>query len=131
MKTKTKPTGKDLPLQCKIEGEELVVRIGIDVIAYAAENIPELFAQEDQLRVCDKMEFAKDVCIELLSEEEDGSGPLSNVLDKAAISAWENGSLGCYEESNPKVFTNCNVCGIVLRTAAEDEMGMCERCADE
>lgn len=29
------------------------------------------------------------------------------------------------------VFTHCNVCGIALRTRDEDEMGMCERCADE
>jgi hypothetical protein len=31
----------------------------------------------------------------------------------------------------PKVFTNCNVCGIRLRTVEEDRMGMCERCAAE
>jgi hypothetical protein len=30
-----------------------------------------------------------------------------------------------------RVFTNCNVCGIPLRTADEDQMGMCERCAAE
>ena len=30
-----------------------------------------------------------------------------------------------------KVFTNCNVCGILLRTFSEERMGMCEECADE
>jgi hypothetical protein len=29
------------------------------------------------------------------------------------------------------VFTNCNVCGIRLRTQDEDVMGMCEGCAGE
>lgn len=29
------------------------------------------------------------------------------------------------------VFSNCNVCGIVLRGKPEFEMGMCDRCADE
>lgn len=29
------------------------------------------------------------------------------------------------------VFSNRNVCGIKLRTFAEDSMGMCERCASE
>ena len=29
------------------------------------------------------------------------------------------------------VFTNCNACGIRLRTEDEDKMGMCERCAQE
>jgi hypothetical protein len=27
------------------------------------------------------------------------------------------------------IFTNCNVCGVTLRTDSEDRMGMCERCA--
>jgi len=27
------------------------------------------------------------------------------------------------------IFTNCNVCGIKLRTDDEDQMGMCVRCA--
>ncbi len=31
----------------------------------------------------------------------------------------------------PCVFSNCNVCGIKLRTSDEDKMGMCERCAAE
>jgi hypothetical protein len=29
------------------------------------------------------------------------------------------------------VFTNCNVCGIRLRTEDEEKMGMCARCAAE
>lgn len=34
-------------------------------------------------------------------------------------------------EAHMAVFTHCNVCGIRLRTADEDQMGMCERCANE
>lgn len=33
--------------------------------------------------------------------------------------------------STKVVFTNCNVCGIKLRTDDENQMGMCERCAAE
>ncbi len=33
--------------------------------------------------------------------------------------------------SPTRIFTNCNVCGIKLRTEAEDRMGMCERCCAE
>ena len=29
------------------------------------------------------------------------------------------------------VYTNCNVCGIVLRADTELLMGLCDRCADE
>ena len=36
-----------------------------------------------------------------------------------------------FRMKNEKVFTNCNVCGIKLRTDDENQMGMCERCADE
>jgi len=35
------------------------------------------------------------------------------------------------EEKQRRIFTNCNVCGIALRTDAEDEIGMCEKCAGE
>lgn len=39
---------------------------------------------------------------------------------------------GMDEAREPKsVFTNCNVCGIKLRTPEEDQVGMCERCAAE
>ncbi len=34
-------------------------------------------------------------------------------------------------EPPPPVFTNCNVCGIKLRTPEDDGMGMCDRCARE
>ena len=30
-----------------------------------------------------------------------------------------------------RVFDNCNVCGVRLRTKDEDRMGMCEKCAAE
>lgn len=36
-----------------------------------------------------------------------------------------------YEERERRVFTNCNVCGIPLRTFEEEQMGMCDRCAEE
>jgi hypothetical protein len=36
-----------------------------------------------------------------------------------------------YGGMDHRVFTNCNVCGITLRTRDEDEVGMCERCAAE
>jgi hypothetical protein len=32
------------------------------------------------------------------------------------------------EQPAKAVFTNCNVCGIKLRTTDEDKIGMCERC---
>lgn len=40
---------------------------------------------------------------------------------------WEDGER--WKEN--RVFTNCNVCGIVLRTEEEERMGMCEKCSKE
>lgn len=92
-----KPTGLDRPLQCEIEGDELVIRIGIDVLAFAAENIQEVFDHEKEIKVCDKREFAKDVCRAMMHEEENGNNLLTDVFDKASIAAWEDGSIGCHE----------------------------------
>jgi hypothetical protein len=36
----------------------------------------------------------------------------------------------CWNEREV-VFTNCNVCGRTLHTTDEEEMGMCQICADE
>lgn len=43
-------------------------------------------------------------------------------------SPWQSGN-----DDSPEafVFTNCNVCGVPIKTSEEDKMGMCERCAAE
>lgn len=43
----------------------------------------------------------------------------------------EEGDESPIQSMAPRVFSNCNVCGIRLRTEDEDQMGMCERCANE
>ena len=59
---------------------------------------------------------------------ETNMGPEDNPADdiQPTKEDWD-----AYEASQQKVFDNCNVCGIKLRTLAEDRMGMCERCAAE
>ena len=82
-----------------------------------------------------------------------GIGDLTDRIEEAARWAKANGPLEPDEEATIKlmieaqiarggfsglgdgddyepVFTNCNGCGIRLRTRDEDEMGMCERCAE-
>lgn len=85
----------DKPLSAMIDGDELVIRIGIGTLAFAAEHLKPL--PYEILRVIDKAEFANDVRAELMREEEDGSSMLTDVLDAASIAAWENGSIGCHE----------------------------------
>jgi hypothetical protein len=93
----------DLPLRCKIEGNELVFRIGLGTLAWAAERVPEMY--DDQIRpeppyvqIENRMELAHDVVAAMNSEEEDGSTPVIRMIDKAIMDAWENGSIGFADE---------------------------------
>lgn len=86
-------------LIARIEGDELVIRCGLATLATAAENYPEMFEYPRNqwppfARVTDRDEFAKEVVRSLNHEEEDGSGPLTNLFDKAINHAIENGALG-------------------------------------
>ena len=49
----------------------------------------------------------------------------------AAVTQATSALPGIPRDDDGPVFTNCNVCGIRLRTRDEDEMGMCEACADD
>lgn len=91
----------DRPLTCKIESGQLVIRVGFDVLEFAATE-PDYGPFREwkvQPKVIDKKAWAKDICDELLKEEEDGSSPLSNLLDEVILKAGENGSIGLdYEQ---------------------------------
>ena len=100
----TNPASKDAPLECKVVGEKLVVSIGIDTLAYAFLHGPEgdrmrwdddlLSYDESKLQIIDQLEFAKDVVHALLCEKEDGSSPLTDLIDAACVAAVNDGSLG-------------------------------------
>ena len=101
--------GKNRPLTTEIKGNELVIKIGINTLSWAFEhsddNNPWNEKQDKFIRVwkvTDIAQFAKDVMYELRSEEEDGSSPLINFLDRACQDAVNEGSIGidsCGEES--------------------------------
>jgi len=93
--------GKNRPLTTEIKGNELVITIGVNTLAFAFEhsddNNPWNGKQHKFIRtwkVTDIAQFAKDVMYELLSEEEDGSSPLSNFFDRACQNALNEGSIG-------------------------------------
>ena len=98
----------DAPLECKLENDELVVRIGIRTLEFAAQRREPFTEYDNKLgdwrvywRVIDPLEFAKDVKHELLREEEDGSSPLTNLLDLACTNALDQGSLGVEKAEAP------------------------------
>lgn len=85
------------PLTIGVEGDELVIRIGVDTLVFCfetgEENQPYDEKSEDfrrAFKVVDKHKFAKGVGIALCNEDEDGSTPLTKVLDEAFIHAVEN-----------------------------------------
>jgi len=93
------------PLSAKIEGDELVIRIGIGTLAWAAEfegrepfwDFNEERNKFVQLwKITDDLGWAEDVCREINREEEDGSSPLTNLLDKASEEALDQGSLSVW-----------------------------------
>ena len=97
---------KDQSLSCKLEGDELVIRVGIDTLAGAAqsERRGTAFWEYDETvgdfvqrwKVIDNLEWAKDVIREITREEEDGSSPLTNLLDKASENALDQGSIAVW-----------------------------------
>lgn len=89
------PAGR--PLNIDLEGDELVIRIGVDTLAFCFEisdsNQPFDEAINDFRRswkVTDKYKFAEGVGIALCDEAEDGSTPLTGILDEACGKAVED-----------------------------------------
>ena len=84
-------------LNCKLKNGVLTIEVGIQTIKFAAENHESFWQPETDkfaLVVSDAARFAKDVRCALLDEEEDGSTPMSRMLDAAIKSAVEYGSEG-------------------------------------
>ena len=86
--------GRDHRLDVEIVDGELRIRIGVQTLAFAAENPPGrgLWDDGQQVSVLNADEWAEDVRRELLRDEEDGTTELHLLLDSAMRQACENGS---------------------------------------
>lgn len=86
-------------LSCAIHDDEIVIRIGIGVLARAAENHPDFWEpdQPPKIEIIDEREFAVDVANELSREDEIGASAISRMIDQAIVDAYENGSTACKE----------------------------------
>ncbi len=78
-------------LRVEVVDGKLLIEIGIETLAFAFESQPE---NEGTWKVSDQLEFAKDVCRALNDESEDGSTPLTRLLDEMMEFAADQGSLG-------------------------------------
>ena len=87
---------RDTPLQVNIENDQLVIRIGIDVLADATQRHSEWMDDDDNslLTVTDNGVFARSVAAALRHEEEDGTTPIDVMLDDAITYVVEQGEEG-------------------------------------
>ncbi len=93
----------DEPLSVEVIENQLVMRIGLDTLAHAAEHCPKFYDYKRHAgplecgpyaKVDNKPELAHDVCRAMQKEREDGSSTLTDFLDAVIVEAAEQGSLG-------------------------------------
>jgi hypothetical protein len=99
----------DQPLSVEVTEGRLIISIGIGTLAFAAQMQEPFHAYDERLRdwrnywiIKDPLEFAKDVRNETSREEEDGSTPLTDFLDKVCTNALDQGCIGCEEAPQPE-----------------------------
>jgi hypothetical protein len=93
---------EDAPLTCGVENGRLVIAIGIETLAYAFIHGPvgdRLAYDEDKadwdhsrVRVTDPEQWAKEIEMAMEHEDEDGSSPLTNFIDKMYEAALDDGA---------------------------------------
>ena len=93
------------PLRVNIEGDELVIRIGVNRID-GHDNHPEI----PSLSFEDRKQWVLDVIREIENGDELGGTPLIYMLDKCMSEALEQGSIGVAEDS-PTHIGDCESCG--------------------
>lgn len=103
-------TPAGLPLTIGVESDQLVIRIGVDTLAWCFEISDDNQPYDEKagdfrraFKVTDRRKFAKGVGIGLRDEEEDGSTPLTKILDAACIRAVED-DMGVDEDG--RIVTN-------------------------
>lgn len=90
----------DAPLKVAVVDGELVIRVTVSLLAHAVKHDPELQIYDDDLgeffgpEVTDEVKWATEICRALCSEDEDGTTLVHQMLDKAAIEAFEMGAEG-------------------------------------
>lgn len=85
--------GRGSPLSVSVADGVLSISIGVDVLAHAI-SVGRRYGSPFDLIVTDPDAFAKEVALELQSEEEDGTTRVHMLLDEVALSVAENGGEG-------------------------------------
>jgi len=99
---------EDTPLRVEVKRGELVIRLGIETLAFATPDIEPWVVHNDEtgqfrrrLKVIDPQEFAKDVALAMQRQDDTGASPLAYFLDKMMEDAIEDGSIAVEECDEP------------------------------
>lgn len=84
----------DCKLTATVEGEEIVIRYGLDRLVNSAKMFSLGEDGESLVQMTDVKTFAAAVAEKLLEEEEDGDTPIDLMLDEAIEAAIEDGADG-------------------------------------
>lgn len=87
---------QDAPLTVRVEDDQLVIRIGLAVLADAPRQHNDWRNDDDEprLTVTDATVFANEIVAALQREEEDGTTPVHVMLDDAITYVVEQGGEG-------------------------------------
>ena len=97
-------TPLEQPLCVEVHDGKLVISVGIDTLAFAAEHCNRFYdGHKDAytMRVTDKSVFAREVVRALLREEEDGTTLVHVLLDDAFEAAVGDGCDGVKHGDTP------------------------------
>lgn len=99
------PVGQNQPLNVWVVDGRLEISIGVDVLAHAAAcsswATPYDAKALDYIRtfaISDARLFAREVARAMRDEREDGSSLLTDIIDKAARAAVDDGAEGLHDE---------------------------------
>jgi len=83
------------PPLVELRDGNIVITVAVSAIPTAAEvAFEEAYGEDHGMRVTDPAALAREMLNELRREEEDGTTPVMEMLDKALIRAVENGVEG-------------------------------------
>lgn len=77
-----------------IESDEIVIRVPIAALPVAAPYAWDRHYGQHDISIVNVNQFAKEVLLELLREEENGDTLIHKMLDRACVNAAENGAEG-------------------------------------
>lgn len=83
---------KDKPLSCGVEGDQLVIRIGVSTLTFATR--PKNGGILEDCYVSNEHQFAKDVANEMMHDAGEGPFPFPDFLDDMIKAAADSGSSG-------------------------------------